>query len=119
VVTATVARPATPTLRDLGLSPERLLELPGVHALLLDARKRARRRSPRSVTLVNLGARLLAAGFTLTAEELAARSGSRAQVSIRRAEHALDGLSGAGYAALREGRHVAREDVILHAANAR
>jgi hypothetical protein len=119
VVTATVARPATPTLRDLGLSPERLLELPGVHALLLDARKRARRRSPRSVNLVTLGARLLAAGHTLTPEELAGRYGSRSQVTIRRAEHALDGLSGAGYATIRDGRHYAREDVILRAAQVR
>lgn len=118
VVAHTVARPAPPTLRDLGIPPERLIQIPGVHAIILDARKRARRRSPRSVNLVVLGAKLLAGGATLTVDELAARSGSRSQVTLRRAEHALDGLYHSGYARTRDGRYVANDELLRRAAGA-
>ncbi|MFT3767703.1 MAG: DUF87 domain-containing protein [Minicystis sp.] len=118
-VLTTSARPAAPTLRDVGIPADRLIELPGVKALIHDARRRARKRSPRSVALVNLAAKLLAGGFTLTADELAVRSGSRAELTIRRAAHALDGLAGAGYAVIRDGRHAANEGALLRAAELR
>jgi len=115
----TTARPAQPTLRDLGIPADRLLELPAVKAIIHDARKRSRRRSPKSVALVNLAAKVLLAGGALTAEDLAARSGSRAQIAIRRAVHALDGLAASGFARLREGRYVVNEAAVMRAVEAR
>lgn len=115
----TTAKPASPTLRDLGIPVDRLLELPGVKAMIHEARRRARRRSPRAVSLVVLAARVLAGGGALDAAELAARSGSRAQVAIRRAVHALDGLAAAGFARVRDGRHVADEAALLRAVDVR
>ena len=77
-IVKTTARPEETRLRDLGLSVEQLLQAPGVKAMILDARRRARKRSPRSVALVLLATKVLAGGVTQNAEELAARSGSRA-----------------------------------------
>ena len=119
VTVVRAAAPAPPTLRDLGIPPDRFIDLPGVKPLIHDARRRSKRRSPRSANLVTLAAKLLAGHWTLTAEELAARSGSRSQITIRRAVHALDGLVAAGYARIRDGRHVANEAVLLKAAEVR
>jgi len=119
VVASTTARAAAPTLRDLGIPTDRLLALPGVHAMVLDARRRARRRSPRSVALVTLAAKVLVGGVAQSAEELAVRSGSRGQIMLRRAEHALDGLVAAGFARIHEGRYVANEASLLRAVGAR
>ena len=119
VVASTAARAAAPTLRDLAIPVDRLLALPGVHAMVLDARRRARRRSPRSVALVTLAARVLVSGIAQSAEELAVRSGSRAQIALRRAEHALEALVAAGFARVHEGRWVANEAALLRAVGAR
>lgn len=122
LVTATVtttAKPAATRLRDLGLSLDQLLAVPGVRAMILDARKRARRRSPRSVALVLLGAKVLASGVAQTAPELAVRSGSRAKITLARAGHALDALVAAGFARIEEGRHVVDEAALLRAIAAR
>jgi hypothetical protein len=122
IATATVtttARPAAPRLRDLGLSVEQLLVVPGVRAMILDARKRARRRSPRSVALVLLATKVLANGGAQTVEELAVRSGSRAKITLARAGHALDALVAAGFARIEAGRHVVNEAALLRAISAR
>jgi hypothetical protein len=118
-VVQTTAKPAQPTLRDLGIPVDRLLEMPGVHAMILEARKRARRRSPRAAALVNLGAKVLLGGGALNAADLAARSGSRAMVAVRRAVHALDGLAGAGLARVWEGRYWVNEPAVLRAVEVR
>jgi hypothetical protein len=118
VVASTTVRAAPPTLRDLGIPIDRLLAVPAVHAMILDARRRARRRSPRSVALVTLAAKVLVGGVAQTAEELAIRSGSRGQIMLRRAEHALEGLVAAGFARIHEGRHVANEAALLRAVGA-
>lgn len=115
----TTAKPAATRLRDLGLSVDQLLAVPGVKAMILDARKRARRRSPRSVALVLLATKVLAGGVGQTAEELAVRSGSRAKITLARAGHALDALVAAGFARIEEGRHVAHEAALLRAVSAR
>jgi hypothetical protein len=118
VAVTTTARPAEARLRDLGLSVDQLLAAPGVKAMILDARKRARRRSPRSVALVLLAAKVLASGVAQTAEELAVRSGSRAKITLARAGHALDGLVAAGFARIEAGRHVVNEAALLRAVSA-
>jgi hypothetical protein len=118
-VRSTTARPAAPTLRDLNIPAERLLGLPGVKAMIRDAGSRARRRSPRSVAFVLMAAKLLAGGVAQSAEELAARSGSRGQIAVRRAAHALDALVAAGFARIRDGRHVANEAALLRAVEVR
>lgn len=109
------ARPATPSLRDLAMPAEAVLEVRGVKQMVNAARSRARRRSPRSVAHVALAAKLLARGATLTAGELAARSGSRSQIEIRRAAHALAALLHAGFASLKDGRHALNEAAVLRA----
>ena len=86
--------------------------------MILDARKRARRRSPRSVALVLLGAKVLASGTAPTVEELAVRSGSRAKITLARAGHALDALVAAGFARIEAGRHVVNEAALLRAVSA-
>jgi hypothetical protein len=118
-VQRTTAKPAAPTLRDLKIPAERLLGLPGVKAMIRDAGRRARRRSPRSVAFVLMAAKVLAGGVAQSAEELAARSGSRGQIAVRRAAHALDALVAAGFAQIREGRHVANEAALLRAVEVR
>lgn len=118
-VRSTTARPAALTLSDLKIPAERLLGLPGVKAMIRDAGKRARRRSPRSVAFVLLAAKLLVGGATQSAEGLAARSGSRSQIAVRRAAHALDALVAAGFAQIRDGRHVANEGALLRAVEVR
>ncbi|WP_437687175.1 helicase HerA domain-containing protein [Sorangium sp. So ce176] len=110
-----VARPASPSLRDLALPAGAVLEARGVKQMVNAARSHARRRSPRSVTHVALAAKLLAGGAALTAEELAARGGSRSQVEIRRAVHALAGLARAGFALVQGGRHALNEAAVLRA----
>ncbi len=119
VVASTTARAAAPTLRDLGIPPERLLAMPSVHAMILDARRRARRRSPRSVALVTLAAKVLVGGVAQSPEELAVRSGSRGQIALRRAEHALEALVAAGFARTHEGRYCANEATLLRAVGSR
>ena len=114
----TTAAPATPTLRDLGLSASRLMDLPGVKALVHEARKHARRRSPKASAMVVLGAKALLAGASLNAEDLAVRSGSRSQVAIRRAVHALSALEAAGLSRLSNGRYAVNEAVVLRAVRA-
>jgi hypothetical protein len=114
----TTAKPAATRLRDLGLSVDQLLAVPGVKAMILDARKRARRRSPRSVALVLLATKVLASGTAQTVEELAVRSGSRAKITLARAGHALDGLVAAGFARIEAGRHVVNEAALLRAVSA-
>jgi hypothetical protein len=114
-VIATVATPAPPSLRDLAIPAERLLEVRGVKAMISAARSAARRRSPRSVAHVNLAAKLLARGAALTAQALAARGGSKSQVEIRRAAHALAALQGARFAAGRDGYYVLNEAAVLRA----
>lgn len=109
------ARPATPSLRDLAMPAETVLEVRGVKQMVNAARSRARRRSPRSVAHVTLAAKLLARGATLTAGELAARGGSRSQIEIRRAAHALAALLHAGFASLKDGRHALNEAAVLRA----
>jgi uncharacterized protein len=118
-VVATAARPASPSLRDLGIPAERLVELPGVKAMIRDARMRARRRSPLSVALVVGAAKLLAGGALLNAEELAARSGSRSQIALRRAGYVLEALAAAGFAKVHDGRYAADERALLRAAEVR
>ena len=115
----TTAKPAATRLRDLGLSVDQLLAVPGVKAMILDARKRARRRSPRSVALVLLATKVLAGGVGQTAPELAVRSGSRAKITLARAGHALDALVAAGFARIEEGRHLVNEAALLRAIAAR
>ncbi|WP_437777225.1 helicase HerA domain-containing protein [Sorangium sp. So ce1097] len=109
------ARPASPSLRDLALPASAVLEVRGVKQMVSAARSHARRRSPRSVTHVALAAKLLAGGAALTAEELAARGGSRSQVEIRRAVHALAALARAGFASIQGGRHALNEPAVLRA----
>lgn len=111
----TTARPAAPSLRDLAIPIDRFFDLPGVKLLIIDARKRARRRSPRSVPLVLPAAKLLAGGIALSAADLAARTGSRSQIAVRRAVHVLDALVAAGYARVRDGRQVLDEAAVLRA----
>ncbi len=118
-IVTTTARPAATRLRDLGLPVEQLLAVPGVKAMILDARRRARRRSPRSVALVLLATKVLASGVAQTAEELAARSGSRAKITRSRAEHALAALVAAGFALVEDGRYVVNEAALLRAVAAR
>jgi hypothetical protein len=115
VVVSTTAHPAEPRLRDLGIAVERLIEVAGVKAMLHEARRRARRRSPRAAAMVPLAAKVLAGGGALSAVELAARTGSRAAVAVRRAVHALEGLAAAGFAVGREGRYVVNEAAVLRA----
>ncbi|WP_437286126.1 helicase HerA domain-containing protein [Sorangium sp. So ce406] len=110
-----VARPASPSLRDLALPVGAVLEARGVKQMVSAARSHARRRSPRSVAHVALAAKLLAGGAALTAEELAARGGSRSQVEIRRAVHALAALARAGFASIQSGRHALNEAAVLRA----
>ncbi|WP_438024098.1 helicase HerA domain-containing protein [Sorangium sp. So ce233] len=110
-----VARPASPSLRDLALPAGAVLEVRGVKQMVSAARSHARRRSPRSVAHVALAAKLLAGGAALTAEELAARGGSRSQVEIRRAVHALAALARAGFASVQGGRHALNEAAVLRA----
>ncbi|WP_437731918.1 helicase HerA domain-containing protein [Sorangium sp. So ce1335] len=114
-VRVVAARPASPSLRDLALPAGAVLEVRGVKQMVSAARSHARRRSPRSVTHVALAAKLLASGAALTAEELAARGGSRSQVEIRRAVHALAGLVRAGFASIQGGRHALNEAAVLRA----
>jgi len=114
-VVSTTAHASEPALRDLGIAAEQLIEVPGVKAMLHEARRRARRRSPRSAVMVALAAKVLAGGGALSAGELAARTGSRAAVAVRRAGHALEGLAGAGFARVREGRYVVNEAAVLRA----
>ncbi|XXT17329.1 DUF87 domain-containing protein [Sorangium sp. So ce429] len=109
------ARPAAPSLRDLALPAGAVLEVRGVKQMVSAARGHARRRSPRSVAHVALAAKLLAGGAALTAEELAARGGSRSQVEIRRAVHALAALARAGFASVQGGRHALNEAAVLRA----
>ncbi|XYH95711.1 helicase HerA domain-containing protein [Sorangium sp. So ce1128] len=109
------ARPASPSLRDLALPAGAVLEVRGVKQMVSAARSHARRRSPRSVAHVALAAKLLAGGAALTAEELAARGGSRSQVEIRRAVHALAALARAGFASVQGGRHALNEAAVLRA----
>ncbi|WP_231864417.1 helicase HerA domain-containing protein [Sorangium cellulosum] len=109
------ARPASPSLRDLAMPATTMLEVRGVKQMVSAARSHARRRSPRSVAHVALAAKLLARGAALTAEELAARGGSRSQVEIRRAAHALAALARAGFASLQGGRHALNEAAVLRA----
>ncbi|MGK3985721.1 DUF87 domain-containing protein [Sorangium sp. So ce136] len=109
------ARPASPSLRDLALPAGAVLEARGVKQMVSAARSHARRRSPRSVAHVALAAKLLAGGAALTAEELAARGGSRSQVEIRRAVHALAALARAGFASVQGGRHALNEAAVLRA----
>ncbi|WP_437925479.1 DUF87 domain-containing protein [Sorangium sp. So ce291] len=109
------ARPAAPSLRDLALPAGTVLEVRGVKQMVSAARSHARRRSPRSVAHVALAAKLLAGGAALTAEELAARGGSRSQVEIRRAVHALAALARAGFASVQGGRHALNEAAVLRA----
>ncbi|WP_437829504.1 helicase HerA domain-containing protein [Sorangium sp. So ce1153] len=109
------ARPASPSLRDLALPAGAVLEARGVKQMVSAARSHARRRSPRSVAHVALAAKLLAGGAALTAEELAARGGSRSQVEIRRAVHALGALARAGFASVQGGRHALNEAAVLRA----
>ncbi|AUX25565.1 hypothetical protein SOCEGT47_061130 [Sorangium cellulosum] len=120
VVTAArvVARPAAPSLRDLAMPAEAVLEARGVRQMVLAARKHARRRSPRSVAHVALAAKVLVRGAALTAEELAARFGSRSQVEIRRAAHALAALAQAGFASIQGGRHALNEAAVVRAIQA-
>ncbi|WP_438005269.1 DUF87 domain-containing protein [Sorangium sp. So ce321] len=109
------ARPASPSLRDLALPAGAVLAVRGVKQMVSAARSHARRRSPRSVAHVALAAKLLASGAALTAEELAARGGSRSQVEIRRAVHALTALARAGFASVQGGRHALNEAAVLRA----
>ncbi|WP_437587579.1 helicase HerA domain-containing protein [Sorangium sp. So ce1000] len=110
-----IAKPASPSLRDLAMPASAVLEVRGVKQMVSAARSHARRRSPRSVAHVALAAKLLAGGAALTAEELAARGGSRSQVEIRRAAHALAALARAGFASLQGGRHALNEPAVLRA----
>lgn len=110
-----IAKPASPSLRDLAMPANTMLEVRGVKQMVSAARSHARRRSPRSVPHVALAAKLLARGAALTAEELAARGGSRSQVEIRRAAHALAALTRAGFASLQGGRHALNEAAVLRA----
>ncbi|WP_437741223.1 DUF87 domain-containing protein [Sorangium sp. So ce1504] len=110
-----IAKPASPSLRDLAMPATTMLEVRGVKQMVSAARSHARRRSPRSVAHVALAAKLLARGAALTAEELAARGGSRSQVEIRRAAHALTALARAGFASLQGGRHALNEAAVLRA----
>ncbi|XXX74700.1 DUF87 domain-containing protein [Sorangium sp. So ce134] len=114
-VVKVVARPASPSLRDLAMPPAALLQVRGVQRMVSAARSHARRRSPRSTAHVALAAKLLAGGAALTAEELAARGGSRSQVEIRRAARALAALARAGFASVQGGRHALNEAAILRA----
>jgi hypothetical protein len=114
-VVTTTAKAAEPRLRDLGLTADQLFAVPGVRAMILDARRRARRRSPRSVALVTLATRVLVSGVAQNAEELAVRSGSRAKIALSRADHALTALVGAGFARIEGGRHVVNEAALLRA----
>jgi uncharacterized protein len=120
-VETTSAKSAAPTLRDLAIPVDQLLDVPGVKAMILDARRRARRRAPHSVALVTLAAKLLASGVTPSAEDVAARSGSRGMIAQRRAAHALDALVAAGFARApgEDGRHVLHEAALLRAVAAR
>ncbi|WP_437672792.1 helicase HerA domain-containing protein [Sorangium sp. So ce131] len=110
-----VARPAPPSLRDLAMPAEVMLAARGVRRMVSAARSHARRRSPRSVAHVALAVKLLARGAALTAEELAARGGSRSQVEIRRAAHALAALARAGFASIQSNRHALNEAAVLRA----
>ncbi len=114
-VVTTTAKAEAPRLRDLGLTLDQLFAVPGVRAMILDARRRARRRSPRSVVLVALATRVLASGVAQNAEELAVRSGSRAKIALSRADHALTALAAAGFARIEAGRHVVNEAALLRA----
>ena len=114
-VVKVIAKPASPSLRDLAMPATTMLEVRGVKQMVSAARSHARRRSPRSVAHVALAAKLLARGAALTAEELAARGGSRSQVEIRRAAHALAALARAGFASLQGGRHALNEAAVLRA----
>ncbi|WP_437951378.1 DUF87 domain-containing protein [Sorangium sp. So ce296] len=109
------ARPSSPSLRDLAMPPAALLKARGVQRMVSAARSHARRRSPRSAAHVALAAKLLAGGAALTAEELAARGGSRSQVEIRRAARALAALAHAGFASVQGGRHALNEAAVLRA----
>ena len=115
LVVVTAAKPAPPSLRDLAIPAERLLEVGGVKVMISAARSAARRRSPRSVSHVTQAAKLLARGASLTATELAARGGSRSQIEIRRAAQALVALAGARFALVRDGRYVLNEVAVLRA----
>ncbi|WP_437997021.1 DUF87 domain-containing protein [Sorangium sp. So ce185] len=109
------ARPSAPSLRDLAMPPAALLQARGVQRMVSAARSHARRRSPRAAAHVALAAKLLAGGAALTAEELAARLGSRSQVEIRRAARALAALAHAGFASVQGGRHALNEAAVLRA----
>ncbi len=115
VVVKVAARPASPSLRDLAMPAGTLLEARGVKRMVSAARSHAQRRSPRSAAHVALAAKLLAGGAALTAEELAARGGSRSQVEIRRAARALAALARAGFASVQGGRHALNEAAVLRA----
>ncbi|WP_437597822.1 helicase HerA domain-containing protein [Sorangium sp. So ce590] len=115
VVVKVAARPASPSLRDLAMPTGALLEARGVKRMVSAARSHAQRRSPRSAAHVALAAKLLAGGAALTAEELAARGGSRSQVEIRRAARALAALARAGFASVQGGRHALNEAAVLRA----
>jgi hypothetical protein len=115
VVVRTTATPAAPTLRDLAIPPEKLLEVNGVKVMLVSARGRARRRSPKSTVYVIRAAMLLVRGHVLTAADLAARSGSSSKVSLRRTATALTALVDAGFAMSYAGRFMLNESAILRA----
>jgi hypothetical protein len=115
VLTATVVRPADPTLFDLGLGADQLLQFAGVREMLNSARGRARRRSKLAGADVSRAAKLLMLRIALTPETVAERAGLRSQVAIRRAGHALEALVDAGFAVMRDGKYVVHEEAVLRA----
>lgn len=114
----TAAAPAPTTLRDLAIPPERLLEIRAVKVVLNSAKGRARRRSSKSTSFVTRASTLLACGFALTPDDLAARCGLHSKVAIRRASVALVALVDSGFAMVREGRYALNDVAILRAIQA-
>ena len=115
VITATVVRPADPSLFDLGIPADQLLQLAGVREMLNSARGRARRRFKQAGADVSRAAKLLMLRIALTPETLAERAGLRSQLAIRRSGHALTALVDAGFALLKDGRYVVHEGAVLRA----
>jgi hypothetical protein len=115
VAMATVVRPAEPTLFDLGIPADQLLQFAFVREMVNSARGRARRRFKQAGADVSRAAKLLALKVSLTPESLAERAGLRSQLAIRRAGHALTALVDAGFAVVNEGRYVLHEAAVLRA----
>ncbi len=99
------AKPVEPTLKEVRLDPDKILEVDQVKAMIRRARDRARRRSSRSTDYMHAALKTLTAGLAVSPAELAARYGYYGQVTINRMGHVLNALAEVGFASYKGGQY--------------